>query len=41
MDYGTDYAKNSDIPVKHLDYSYIKECKSAKELEKILKVLRY
>ncbi|EDV20339.1 uncharacterized protein TRIADDRAFT_61052 [Trichoplax adhaerens] len=38
--YGRDYAKNSNIPVEHLDYSYIKNCNNAKELEKIIKVLR-
>ena len=30
----------SGIPIEHLDYRYIEGCKNAKELEKILKVLR-
>ncbi|EUB64711.1 Sperm-associated antigen [Echinococcus granulosus] len=29
-----------DIPLNHLDYQYITDCKKLKELEKILKVLR-
>lgn len=29
------------IPVEHLDYDYISNCKDAKYLEKILTVLRY
>lgn len=29
-----------DIPLDHLDYKYITDCKKLKELEKILKVLR-
>lgn len=28
------------IPVEHLDYGYIKKCKNARELEKIVQVLR-
>ena len=31
----------SGIPIEHLDYQYVEGCKNAKELEKILKVLRY
>ena len=31
----------SGIPIEHLDYRYVEGCKNAKELEKILKVLRY
>ena len=30
----------SGVPIEHLDYRYVKGCKDAKELEKILKVLR-
>ncbi|CAH3194909.1 unnamed protein product [Porites evermanni] len=30
----------SGIPIEHLDYRYVEGCKNAKELEKILKVLR-
>lgn len=29
-----------DIPVQHLDFSYVKQCSDGKELEKILKILR-
>ena len=29
-----------DIPVSHLEYSYIENCTDAKYLEKIIKVLR-
>ena len=32
--------KQHDVPVDNLDYGYIGECTNAKELEKILKVLR-
>lgn len=28
------------VPVEHLDYKYIEECKDVKYLEKILRVLR-
>ncbi|XP_065063184.1 sperm-associated antigen 1-like [Rhopilema esculentum] len=31
---------NSTIPIAHLDYKYISECNNAKELEKLLKILR-
>lgn len=30
----------SGVPIEHLDYRYIEQCKNGKELEKILKVLR-
>ncbi|XP_078383577.1 sperm-associated antigen 1-like [Oculina patagonica] len=30
----------SGVPIEHLDYGYVGECKNSKELEKILKVLR-
>lgn len=30
----------SGVPIEHLDYRYIGQCKNGKELEKILKVLR-
>ena len=30
----------SGVPIEHLDYRYVGECKNSKELEKILKVLR-
>lgn len=30
----------SGVPIEHLDYGYVRECKNSKELEKILKVLR-
>ncbi len=30
-----------DIPLSHLDYQYIDTCSKVKELEKILKALRY
>ncbi|XP_034116163.1 sperm-associated antigen 1 [Drosophila albomicans] len=29
-----------NIPLNHLDFAYIKECKSAREMEKIVKILR-
>ena len=31
----------SGVPIEHLDYRYIGECKNGKELEKILRVLRW
>lgn len=31
----------SGVPIEHLDYGYVGECKNSKELEKILKVLRW
>lgn len=31
----------SGVPIEHLDYRYVGECKNSKELEKILKVLRW
>lgn len=31
----------SGVPIEHLDYTYVNECKNGKELEKILKVLRW
>ena len=30
----------TSIPVEHLDYGYIEKCKNARELEKIVQVLR-
>ena len=30
----------SDFPVEHLDYKYVRGCKNASEVEKILKLLR-
>ncbi len=38
--YKSEYCKGHDIPISHLDYSYIEKCSNVKELEKILKVLR-
>ena len=32
---------NSNIPISHLDYVYIRKCNDAKELECLLKILRY
>lgn len=29
-----------DIPITHLDFSYINECSDISELEKIVKILR-
>ena len=31
---------SSDIPIEHLDYAYVRECKNAAEVEKILTILR-
>lgn len=31
----------SGVPIDHLDYGYVRSCKDVKEVEKILKVLRY
>ena len=31
----------SDVPLEHLDFQYIRECKSGNEVERILKALRY
>ena len=36
----TGTAAGSDVPIAHLDYGYVKECTNAKELEKIITVLR-
>jgi hypothetical protein len=33
-------AAGTDIPVEHLDYGYVGECRNAKEVEKILQILR-
>ena len=30
----------SDVPLEHLDFQYIRECKNGNEVEKILKALR-
>jgi len=30
-----------DVPLNHLDFSYINSCQNKKELEKIVKILRY
>jgi len=30
-----------DVPLNHLDFGYIKSCENQKELEKIVKILRY
>jgi len=30
-----------DVPLNHLDFAYVKSCQDKKELEKILKILRY
>ncbi|KAK7476480.1 hypothetical protein BaRGS_00032315 [Batillaria attramentaria] len=37
---GSETTKRYDIPLSHLDYSYVKTCNDVKELEKILRVLR-
>jgi len=29
-----------DVPLNHLDFSYVKSCTDKKELEKIVKILR-
>ena len=34
-------AAGTDVPVENLDYRYIGECKNAREVEKILEVLRF
>lgn len=34
-------AADTDIPIGHLDYSYVKDCENAKELEEIIKILRF
>ena len=31
----------SGIPIEHLDYHYVEKCTNAREIEKILKVLRF
>jgi len=33
-------AAGTDIPIEHLEYSYIEKCTKVKEIEKILRVLR-
>ena len=38
--YAAGTTKKYDIPITHMDYGYIEQCKDVKELEKILKVLR-
>ena len=32
--------KKFDLPISHLDYNYIDSCTNAKELEKIVLILR-
>ena len=39
--YSLGKAIGSDIPLEHLDSSYIETCKNAEELEKIIKILRF
>ena len=39
--YKAETTKHYDIPLCHLDYDYIRGCSDVKELEKILRVLRY
>ncbi len=39
--YKNEFTQHSDIPLSHLDYGYIEKCNDVKELEKILKILRY
>ena len=31
----------SDVPLEHLNFQYISECKNGSEVERILKALRY
>jgi hypothetical protein len=33
--------KKYDIPIEFLSYEYIGECKKSKELERIVRILRY
>lgn len=33
--------KKFDIPLEHLDFAYVQKCTDVRELEKILKILRY
>ena len=33
-------AAGTDIPLENLDYGYIGECSDAKEVEKLLQILR-
>jgi hypothetical protein len=33
-------AAGSNVPIAHLDYSYVKDCTKAEELEEIITVLR-
>jgi len=30
-----------DVPLNHLDFGYVKSCQNKKELEQIVKILRY
>jgi len=30
-----------DVPLNHLDFAYVKSCQDKKELEHLLKILRY
>ena len=36
----TGTAVDSNVPIAHLDYAYVRECTSANELEEIITVLR-
>ena len=38
---GPPSTETSDVPIEHLDYEYINKCSSGKELEQILRVLRF
>lgn len=34
-------SKKYEIPLSHLDFAYIEKCTDVKELEKIIRILRY
>ena len=34
-------AADSETPIEHLDYNYIGKCNNTKEIEKLLRILRY
>lgn len=41
MAFSQGMASGTDVPIEHLDFSYIGKCKNASEVETLLKILRY
>ena len=41
MSYSHGFASGTDVPIEHLDFGYINNCRNASYMEKIVKILRY